>query len=348
MGSQHAKPVTDVPQVGIVSGTKPIKEEWPSLPNVPSRRKITTDLLSQQTSSEGVAELLAPRVAVESPAVAGSAETTNSIRAEPTTDSDNARSDGRVDADFTESKTAQHALRMEIEQIAQSEKVESSPGKAEDHDPSPVVDLPSTFDSSSSQVTLTTRKVKDAIVTDPQVNIIRQEIPSAKVVSSVARPLTPSVRLSPAPSGDPKMTIIVENLHKSEPEESVKMRFRKYGRLVGLSLHLALIFAYTECFFQVASEFTMFKKRSYMTLSYNSVHSARQAVEEENAKVVCGREQRVRMIPVPNVSELMSSHTAFLANRRTFRHSARRRRQSCSPCRLRRNPLEIRSRSRVI
>lgn len=51
-------------------------------------------------------------------------------------------------------------------------------------------------------------------------------------VTPAALPLTPNVRMSPAPSGDPKMTIVVEGLTKHEPEDEVKRRFRAYGRIV--------------------------------------------------------------------------------------------------------------------
>ena len=70
-----------------------------------------------------------------------------------------------------------------------------------------------------------------AMVADAQI-----ASPHSTSATAVTRPLTPNVRMSPAPSGDPKMTIVVENLWKTEPEEEVKRRFRVYGRLVSTML----------------------------------------------------------------------------------------------------------------
>lgn len=239
--NQPTNPVTAVPEVGIVSEPKTVKEEWPSLPDMSSRRKTNGDLPPHTSPKQKAADLPVPRAAVESTSVAASAEATKPIRVQLSTDPVKAGLDGRVDTELTEVKPARPDSCIDIDENAQSSVADdhkSSSAEAQNHDASPQVEPPSSFDSSSSRVNLTSDEVEDVIATEPQVNAIRQEIPSGKVVSVVDRPLTPSVRLSPAPSGDPKMTVIVANLSKSEPEDSVKTRFRKYGRLVSLSLHI--------------------------------------------------------------------------------------------------------------
>ncbi|KAJ9122247.1 hypothetical protein QFC22_001667 [Naganishia vaughanmartiniae] len=112
-------------------------------------------------------------------------------------------------------------------------------------------------------------------------------LPAAQGISVVTStsPLMPNVRLSPAPSADERMTILVEGLSKDESEDAIKARFKAYGRLVNTNYKQGP------------------KSRCSMSLSYNSVHSARQAAEAENGKMVHGRKQTVKLIQAGRTSK---------------------------------------------
>lgn len=104
------------------------------------------------------------------------------------------------------------------------------------------------------------------------------------------------------------MTIVVEGLSKKEPEEEVKQRFRAYGRLESTVLFVLEGYTSLPNFFQVDSTYTSFKKRAIIQLSYNSIHSARRAVESENGRDVGGRKQQVKFLQVPKVRRIQNDN----------------------------------------
>lgn len=188
------------------------------------------------------------------------------------------------------------------------------------------------------QVNLAIERPMDA--TQVQGKSISDNMPSPKVdgiaVFTATPPLMPNVRLSPAPTADERMTISVEGLSKDESEESIKERFRAYGRIVSpvtviVNFHVS-ISGYWEQVNTNYKEGSGPKPRCTMFLSYNSVHSARKAADAENGKIIQGHKQIVKLIQAGNVSNARQYFCLQYLTYALFRHRSKRRSRDHDPC----------------
>lgn len=197
--------------------TEPIREEWPSLPNVSGRKKSREDRPLQVATVEISSKLPSMSSAVQTPVTM-----TQSVAAV------SAKSEAKSSAEVPDERVSFDDYKPTIAKTVQ------------DLDHTQTAEETSPVHSNLDQ----TESIKDAANPSPGAEVetatasqsenVLAKIPPA--VSAATRPLTPSVRLSPAPSGDSKMTIVVDYLSPKEPEEDIKLRFRQYGRVVSFRL----------------------------------------------------------------------------------------------------------------
>ena len=204
------KSPANVPSQGTTQLTAPIssKEEWPSLSTLSIPHNKCVELPSEDS-----------KVTLPLPSILPVDE----VVPVPTSSSSTELIMSGIGGDeqFPATNSGAAGISKEQEDI-QAQESSLAVGSLQDNDrpnghsyKSPLVGL-----QASSPVSVA--KVADTQIASPH----------STLATTAKRPLTPNVRMSPAPSGDPKMTIIVENLWKTEPEEEVKGRFRAYGRLV--------------------------------------------------------------------------------------------------------------------
>lgn len=210
---------------------KAVKEEWPSLSEVANHRKKCVDL-PLQTSPTSLSAELRPL------STAGLSAITETASCSPLP-AETSTGLGMTGLGAPpKTKPALSAVPSEI-----ASKLKPKPVEEKIHAQTERERHGAKLEPSSTPLVDTTRDTacvsnvsKDEIVDRRGTTSNGREMPSQKALTAAAvRPITPSVRLSPAPSGDPRMTIVVESLSKDEPEEDVKSRFRAYGRLVNMS-----------------------------------------------------------------------------------------------------------------
>jgi hypothetical protein len=188
---------------------KPLKEEWPSLSKLNVHKKQSVELPAEDSKVTSLSD-----------------HQVFSIKPQPV--SPVPVSQGLIQ---TGVETKEQVLPATPSPVGPSKKREKAKapivGKGSQHvksTPTGLADLAKHSDDSA----VLSRSTRDS----PSATTAEQNALSPRVPATPATlPLTPNVRMSPAPSGDPKMTIVVDNLSRHEPEEEVKRRFRAYGRL---------------------------------------------------------------------------------------------------------------------
>lgn len=202
-------------EVDIKPKTELIKEEWPSLPDVSGRKKTRASPPSEETPGDA-----APSTPSATQVSEIASQPVCAVSAKPLTTVPTCSEEQPAD-DHLKANIVDTALQTDKNPKAKKMTVDKAHLDQAGAERITAHRLP----DAEAEVATASQATADVVEKLPSPNV---------VVPAVTRPLTPSVRLSPAPSGNPKMTIIVDNLSTKEPEDDIRARFRHYGRVVSL------------------------------------------------------------------------------------------------------------------
>lgn len=223
ISGETSTPIKDPSKVTSLTGHR---EEWPVLPTSNNKKRYI------ELPEAGSPPPLAPPGLPDIPAVRLDKLPEKANTAQPTTNNTSVL--GIVADGLNDQEDVVSVSRVDVKQDRVSKRADEAEGPSTPNAQFASRNVAAIGKSVEEQHKSNAQPpgVDAQIEEKPACNNISRPIEEEIALVTPTAPLIPNVRLSPAPSADERMTILVEGLSKDETEEAIKKRFRAYGRIV--------------------------------------------------------------------------------------------------------------------